>query len=80
MAYKPSPRLQLARDLAGKVLGIAGKLGTSLPAYEVAVGSVAKAQELHDPEGDLTAIYGVIRATSGLPFKNEGGGPTGDAK
>ena len=60
----------MARALAKHVLEIAKSSGASVKAYEVAVRHLAEADELAGPQNDVTAIYGAVRAESGLLFAN----------
>jgi 3-hydroxyisobutyrate dehydrogenase-like beta-hydroxyacid dehydrogenase len=66
---KPLVEVSKALLLTGHVMELAKKHGASLKIYEIAREHLRLLEEHEGPDADITAIYGVVRMESGLPFK-----------
>lgn len=57
----------MAMHVTHHVNALADKCGVRLASYNIAVDNLAQVGE----RGDFTAVYGVVREQSGLPFSNQ---------
>lgn len=66
--FEPKFQIDLALKDARHALDLAKTSGTKMRAVEVANSHLADVKRIAGDKGDLVAVYGAVRAESGLPF------------